>query len=203
MKPSAITKLLWVLPTMVFLNGCASMQFAEGPDVTSLRSYADTPTWVVQDVADSRKDEKSGQIGLLMKTVVKSNDLTKNVTDHLVYTLNNQERLNVLRTAVRDPEAIAGQFISKNISGILSAKVTGVNVSSLDILIPIKSEMTMELVLYDPLGRELLTKSIFAKSPKGVLPTTPAQEKEIIGSVITEMMRLITEDKEIHQILFP
>ncbi len=178
------------------------MQFAEGPDVTSLQHHENSPTWVIQEVADSREDEKAGQIGLLLKTVVKSDDLTKNVTDHLVYALNNQERINVLRTSVNDPSVIAGQFIAQNINGILSARVKAVKVSSLDILIPIKSEMTMELVLYDPLGRELLTKTIFAKSPKGVLPSTPTQEKEIIGSVITEMMRMISEDQEIHQILF-
>ena len=140
-------KLFLVWAAIIFLNGCASMQFAEGPDVTSLRTYANTPTWVVQDVVDNRKDEKAGQIGLLLKTVVKSSDLTKSVTDHLVYMLNSQVRINVLRTSVNDPSVIAGQFISKNISGILSARVKAVKVSSLDILIPIKSEMTMELVM--------------------------------------------------------
>lgn len=191
-----------VLTAVVSLNGCASVPFAEGPDVASLQSYADKPTWVVQEVTDSREDEKAGRIGLLMQTVVKSSDLTKNVTDNLVYTLNSQERINVLRTQSKDPSVIAGQFISKNISGILSAKVKAVKVSSLDILIPVKSEMTMEVALYDPLGRELFMKTIFAKSPKGILPTTPTQEKEMIGSVIKEMMRMISEDQEIHQILF-
>ena len=194
--------LLWVLIAVIFLSGCASMQFAEGPDVTLLQHYVDTPTWVVQDVADSRGNEKAGHIGLMMKTIVKSADLTKNVTDHLVYMLNSQERINVLRAPVIDPAVIAGQYSSENIRGILSAKIKSVNVSSLDILIPIKSEMTMELVLYDASGKELLAKVIFAKSPEGVLPMTPTQEKKIIGSVITEMMRMIAEDQEIHQILF-
>jgi hypothetical protein len=136
------------------------------------------------------------------QTVVKSSDLTKNVTNHLVYTLNDQEKINVLRTSGNDPAVTAGQFISKNVSGILSAKVKAVKVSSLDILIPIKSEMTMELVLYDPLGRELLTKTIFAKSPKGVLPATHEQGEEVMESVVKEMMRMIAEDQEIHRILF-
>ncbi len=190
------------MAAIVLLNGCASVPFAAGPDVSSLRSYAGAPTWVVQDVVDGREDEKAGRIGLLMQTVVKSGDLTKNVTNHLIHTLNDQEKINILRAPAIDPILIASQYSPENIRGILSARVNEVNVSSLDIMIPIKSEMAMEFVLYDASGKELLTKTLFAKSPKGVLPATPTQEREIIGSVITEMMRMIAADQEIHRILF-
>jgi hypothetical protein len=199
MKRAGLILFCLALP---MFSGCAGyVGVSDGPNVTNLTQYANAKPWAVMQASDDRESEVAGRVGIGLLPKVKREDLSRVVTNHLIVTLNTEKKINVLKVNKGNAAQLAQDLAANGIAGIIEPKVKMIKISSIDLMIPIKPEMEMDLIFYDGEGKKIVERSFWAKNSEGVIPMTPGKEKEIVDSVVREMMRTISQDDQVQKIL--
>jgi len=197
-----MSQIALLIVVSILIQGCATAQLSKGPDTYALIEHQESAAFGIPKAMDERKGENAGTIGgALIK--VKKKDLVELATNYLVQYINQKVGLNVVRITMSESEPAEVIMAKHNVDGIVVLKIKELKMFSMDALLqPVKTDLTLELMILDKSGRAIYERTVTGHDEKRIgVSMVEKSAGKIVETVVKDALSQLVKDPELRKII--